>query len=193
MFYNIKPVSRYILCMLLLLQAGVANAQEESNIGTVPKFSVHMSSPLGLASKVRVKLEYISADGFAGLAGYTRYWGLYPGNQVMLEGRKYFDAKRRANFFIYTKVEMGDAHGKEYFELFVSNDEFRSLGNYWGVGAGAGWRLSYEKFFMEFSGGLQGVTFNSPQSRNYTEVFFITGPGAVMDLHFSIGLQFDAK
>jgi hypothetical protein len=132
------------------------------------------------------------------LGFYTRYWGVYPGNQFGAEGRKYFANEKggRTNLFVYTKVLAGNADVNEtYAPFWQTQSETRTIvrgGSYVGAGAGGGCRMNYGAFFFEFSFGFKGVGGEGLSSMDVydREIFYLSGPGAVADLHLNFGFQF---
>ncbi|WP_276134232.1 hypothetical protein [Polluticoccus soli] len=74
-----------------------------STIGETPRFSLHLTSPLGAMTKGGLKLEGITASGVAVLGFYTRYWGIFPGNQFGVEGAGILSMKKATiQIFFYT-------------------------------------------------------------------------------------------
>ncbi|WP_276134233.1 hypothetical protein [Polluticoccus soli] len=56
--------------------------------------------------------------------------------------------------------------------------------------------MNYGVFFLEFSFGLKGVDGDGSSSMDASmdrlfdrEIFYLSGPGAVVDLHLNLGIQ----
>lgn len=194
---------KYALLIMatLTLSASSNNAlafdRGANTIGETPRFSLHLTSPLALTTKGGLKLESIMSSGWAVLGCYTHYWGLYPGDQFAVEGRKYFvnEKDNCTNLFLYGKVLGGNADVNESYAPFWEQQQPKNIkigGSYMGAGAGGGCRMNYGMFFFEFSFGLKAVGGDGPSSMDGLldrEIFYLSGPGAVVDLHLNLGFQ----
>ena len=177
-----------MLKKLLLLASGVilCTADEAS-----AQFSLFFSSPLGLISKERVKLEYRLNDQNALLLSTAVYWGLCPGVQSYAEYRNYHFVTKKTEMFFYGKVGggNGDEHGIDAgdsgpFSYFLS-------------GGGMGYHFNMGKqqsFFMDLAFGLKYCQLvNVDPNGGNTQLFYITGPGSIVDINLHLGFKFNNK
>lgn len=161
------------------------------SFGQKTNVAIHISNPLGAFNKLGCKIE-LRSNRMGFLLTATRYFDIaiphYPGTQLGTEWR-YYSAKdtlsKKENFF-YSKLIVGHQEDRAR-----SGDGFTSTnivpeGYYGGIGIGIGRRYNFKQFFLEVNGGLKGVFSSVKQELP----FYLTGPGAFIDLHFNFGFQF---
>ena len=185
----------FILITFILLSIFVPLLSQSSAIDSVhterPHYLLHISSPIGLISKIGFKFESRNAS-IGNLVCINRYFkgGLpdYPGTQLAFE-RRYYQAvelsKRSENFF-YAKLLAGyqeerAASGESFFRKSAVPS-----GNYAGLGIGIGRRVNFRHSFLELNGGMKGVLSSAKQDKS----FYITGPASVLELHLNWGFRF---
>jgi hypothetical protein len=148
-------------------------------IAKEPKFGTYLSSPLGLLSKGRAKVEYCIDSNNALLASYARYWGTYPGYLAGIEYHRYSPSTKASKNYLLAKAGYGAlywADGKSpIFEAC-----------YFGIGIGRQWNFSH--FFWDLSGGFKATITNG--IRNGNELFYFPGPGSIVDLNLHFGFRF---
>ncbi len=180
---------------LVLLSLFVPIIAQSASIDSVhterPHYLLHISSPIGLISKIGFKFESRSAN-VGNLVCINRYFNGgfpdYPGTQLAFE-RRYYKAvefsKRSENFF-YAKLLAGyqeerAASGESFFRKSAVPS-----GNYAGLGIGIGRRVNFRHSFLELNGGMKGVLSSAKQDKS----FYITGPASVLELHLNWGFRF---
>lgn len=203
-----------ISALLLVLGAPSVTAfaqEKEEEMATMPKpivppqhtvFAIHFTSPLGLLSKAGVKAEYRFNPQNSLLAGINGYYGFYPGYQAALEYRHYFHKKpkEKAENFIYGKLGVGRSEfsndgpfglwGPYYSTQYNSYYGYSETKDLLLAGAGVGRHFNFGAFFMEINGGLKATLMDPIGIDDNYRMFYITGPGAILDLHFNFGFQF---
>lgn len=152
------------------------------------KFAIHVFNPISLFQKAGVKLEYRTTKLGLLISGKQYYgnWPRYPGTQLALEARLYKTPQGRKEDFVYGKIIGGHQQA-----VNASGDGFLrrqqvDAGDYYGAGIGVGRRINFNHFFFEMNGGLKYIY----SDVNQENVFYITGPGSILDVHFCIGIQF---
>lgn len=140
---------------------------------------------LGLLNKIRCKIEYRIKNNQAIQLSCSRHYGFVnPGAQTYLEYRQYTKKKERIENYVYGKAGYGKS--------------FTFGGNYAIFGAGFGQKINLGKkqaFFIQFSEGLKfcptisGDVEGEPGS-GFRGLFYILGPGAVIELNISFGYRF---
>lgn len=164
--------------------------------------AIHLSNPMLLLSKAGVKGEFRITPHHSALVGYTRYWGLFPGWQANAEYRYYIGRlNRRYNFFGYARGGYGEAKFDPVFQsdhnfsfplLALPRRTFPEF-NYYFAGIGGGLHVNIKVFFLEAMLGIKGTLRNNTEDRYYyhgAPIFYITGPGALIDAHINFGFQF---
>lgn len=124
------------------------------------------------------------------LYGIQYYGSLpdYPGTQLGVEWRKYALAKstKRSENFLYVKLLSGHQQQRDQYGSGFTNHFAVPEGYYYGAGLGIGKHLNFNRFFLDFNGGLKIV--KSTVSQDIS--FFLTGPASYLDIHFNLGFQF---
>ena len=182
----------FSLFVLLSVSCSVTRAQYLD-----PHYAIHLTSPIGLLSKGGIKVEYRINLQNALLAGYTQYWGFFPGYQGNFEYRKYFAAGRSTSEnFIYAKAGVGFAdyhYISDYYQHDLFGDEkynYKAPGTYALAGGGIGRHINFDWFFIELNAGLK---FSQVIGRAHVyneRLFYTTGPGSIADFNFHFGVQF---
>ena len=187
-----KKVLFSLFVLLSVLAGTVSRAQYLD-----PHFGIYFTSPLGLLSKGGVKLEYRVNQTNALLLGYTQYWGFFPGYQGNFEYRMYFPARKsKSENFIYAKGGMGFADytaQTNYKQVNDFGDEKKydlAPGTYVLAGGGIGRHINIDWFFIELNAGLKfAQVIGAPHVYN-ERLFYLTGPGSIVDFNFHFGVQF---
>ncbi|MES2704763.1 MAG: hypothetical protein V4649_19130 [Bacteroidota bacterium] len=182
---------RLLLLLFLGLIGGNCLAQDVPILPPPPKprmFAFYLSSPLGLLSKGRVKLEFYATRENSISASVCRYWGLFPGYQATLEYRHYFvPPHRHSENFIYAKGGYGDCEALVGGIFFPTNEQ--GPGQFAIAGGGVGRHFNFGRrraFFIDAAAGLKGAFV----SQSAGQLFYTLGPGSIVDLNFHFGWQF---
>ncbi len=176
-------MKRFYYCLTILLCM--------TSIETNAQIAIYQSNPLGLASKERVKLEYRINNNNSVLFAGTAYWGLCPGAQGYAEYRNYHFTTRRTEMFFYGKAGIGN--GNEHGIDAGSTGPF----TYILAGGGMGYHFNIGEskvFFMDLSLGLKGCQriITDPNGGSI-QLFYISGPGSIVDINFHFGFQIGRK
>jgi hypothetical protein len=149
----------------------------------------HIGSPTGLSTKVRLKAEVRLDSVHSLLLCGALFWGYYPGYQVGLEYRRYLPQHRRGETYIYG--EGGTGNSVAVFNTHpYPEDDFTGPIYYGGVGLGR--HINMGNFFFDFNGGIRITAVSNYPTGWDREAYSVTGPGAILRLNFSFGLQFPA-
>ncbi len=157
-------------------------------------FSVQMTNPLSVLSKVGLVLEFRGGQESLNL-GLTNNMYAYKGVQYKMEYQHYIRTIYRNEYFWYIKGIGGNA---EYIadKLGTFGDKSkRNAGpaDYYGGGAGFGRRFNFNHWFISMNGGLKYVFLPEnfrDENKELFRVFYATGPGSIIDLNFRFGYQF---
>jgi hypothetical protein len=148
------------------------------------------------------------------MAGYYTYRGAYPGFMTDLDlrfySRKYY--RHRINNWVYQNFF--------YYRSFIGlagfdSDKLTFMGYEKGVtwyekgyvGNSIGWGRRYSKVFAEdrtkgrkiglfgaIKVGARYSTFSldpiEPEARQYYRMFYTTGPGSILEVNMSVGIQY---
>ena len=161
------------------LANGQETLKEHFNYQTRGPIGIDFST--GLFNKFRFRVEYRINQNTSILGSFAAYYGLNPGRQLFLEGRKYFNQKQKSELYVYGKV----GHG-------ISTTY---NGQYGLIGLGFGQRIypfKKQSFYLQFN---QGVKYCQTISGNvdiepgsgFSGLFYLIGPGSMIDLNISIG------
>lgn len=144
-------------------------------------FAVHATSPLGLRSKAGLKLELRSRNTSV-LMGVTAFYGLFPGRQFSIEGRRYLEWERgkRGQLYLYAKG-IGGRSKVDSENSWVDSDLY-------GGGLGFGQHINLRHFFLDLNGGFKIIKVAHTPDLTFFQ-FYVAGPGAVVDMHFNFGFQ----
>ncbi len=157
-------------------------------------FAAHVYSPLSAFYKVGTTLEY-RRHFVSYKASYFKYYGVYPGRQASFEYDLYLPTKSNKEYYIYTKGVAGNADYDNTKLSFFSYDALIAVKStfYGGGGVGLGRRYNYKHLFFNWSAGVKYVALDldsdDKNNRNLYRLFYATGPGALLDVHFSAGFQ----
>ena len=189
-------MSKFTLATLLLLSAYCTSYAYDPIHGKIRHFSISITNPLSAASKIggvaemRLRLSALEI-------GFTNYMVMsaYPGKQYKLEYLKFINTWRRNEFFWYLKILGGNSTYKSENLSFLGDKTNTTVGpvDYYGGGAGMGYRFNFNKFILTVNGGLKYVALpeNLPdQQRDNFRIFYATGPGSIIDFNFKLGYQF---
>ena len=186
-----KKILSGIFILMSLLSYQKADAQYLD-----PRYALHISNPLGMLTKIGIKAEYRLNLHHAFLGSYTNYSGFFPGYQVAIEYRVYYETRRKADNLIYGKLGGGFADYKSknsYKDITIFGDGRTydaAPGNYFFPGAGVGRHFNFDWFFMEVNCGLKFAIVTKPPEVYNEHIFYLTGPGAIPDINFHFGIQF---
>ncbi len=169
-----------LICDHVIAQKSPVDNQKESKRSPV---SIDINT--GLYSKLRLKMEYRLNNRDALQFSFSRHYGaVNPGTQIYLEYRYYQLKKKHIEKYFYGKAGYGKA--------------FTLGGNYAIAGAGIGQKVNLsakEAFFFQFSQGFKicptiSGDIEAGPSSGFRGLFYIIGPGAVIDLNISFGFRF---
>lgn len=183
-----KAPLRFVISLLAILCCLQGRAQLLE-----PRIAVHFSNPLGYLSKVGIKGEFRINPATALLLNFTQYWGFFPGQQAYVEFRRYFKTNSFAENFIYGKAGGGYS---TYHPVSISIDGINNSntyydpGTYFFGGGGVGRHINLGAFFIDMNLGLKLTAVTAPHPPYNEHIFFSTGPGAIPDLNFHFGFQF---
>ena len=161
--------------------------------------AAHVTNPLGAGSKGGGGLEFRNKD-YSYYAQYTKFWGGYPGTQYMVEYDKFIPSRSNQEFFIFLKGYSGDAtFDNKKLSLFGQTDEI-IVGprTYGGGGFGFGRRTHKKVLYYDWRVGVKYTALTPIDSGNDVldkamnamfRLFYFTGPGSILDVHFTCGLQ----
>jgi hypothetical protein len=162
----------------------ICTIQAQSN-----KAAIHLSNPLVLLAKAGLKVEYRTDKTGYLLMGKLYYGGLprYPGEKVEAIVRNYWnlEGSRHENFF-YGKLVAGHLQNYDGSGSGFTRIQNVPESNYYGVGVGVGRHYNFDRYFFEVIAGLKYVKPDVSQEAP----FYISGPGSVIDLNFTVGIQF---
>ena len=187
------------LLIILFILASVLSGSLARAQYLDPHFAVYLSNPLGVLSKAGVKFEYRLNLQNALLLGYDQYWGFFPGYQAAFEYRMYFTDRSRTSSsenFIYGKAGMGFAdytENNDHPQLSILGDgrnNYDAPGTYVFGGGGVGRHFNFGRFFMDINAGLKFAEVTSPPAVYNEHLFYLTGPGSLVDINFHFGVQF---
>lgn len=155
------------------------------------RFSVHVTNPLGLASKRGVRLQYRLSSVNSVLLGYRQYYGFFPGYQAFGEFHRYFALQNAENeAFFYGKMGVGNAgySPKSYYK--GDDGPYGTVDGYLFFGGGVGKRINLGHFFIEGNMGLKLAQPIEKKDDYNKNLFYWLGPGSFLDCGLHFGLQF---
>lgn len=165
--------------LFLLLLPFFCSAQTDTSKG----YTLYVNQPFGLSTKLRFSLEKSVSEHYSLLLYYTNFYGLVPGVQSYLELRRYNPNKK--DFFVYTKVGAGNS--------------FKTNTVYGIFGIGVGEKIYFDKKQRFSIVCIQGVKAcpnvigdENPDTATggLGGLFFLIGPGSIIDLNFNLGYKF---
>ncbi|MBC7553600.1 MAG: hypothetical protein H7257_06435 [Taibaiella sp.] len=163
------------------------------------RFAAHVTSPLGLASKIGGELESRTGN-FSNLFMYTKYYGAFAGKQYGYEMQKHFNSKSPHQFYIYLKLAAGEAtfDNKKLSMIGHTQDIVVGPMGYAGAALGVGRRYNYGVLFFRWNLGLKYYAIADAPSKddiyataqhNMFRLFYFTGPGSIVEANLHFGLQ----
>lgn len=166
---------RYLIKLSLLVLFTPTTLQ------TNAQSAIYINQPLGMLSKIRLTYETSIDSNYSLLINYTNFYGLVDGHQGLIELRKYnIKHTKNLNFFKYLRGGVGKSTGTE--------------GLYGIIGLGVGERITFGKrVFLACRQGVKYIQGNGNYDtapNPFKGFFYISGPGAVVDLNFDIGYTF---
>ena len=178
----------------MLLWAGLSQkavAQYFQNSPYTPyRWSVHVSNPLGMGSKMGAKLQYRFGSANSALLGYRKYYGVFPGTQISGEYHRTFSIQNGENeAFFYGKAGLGNATYQTTSYYNGDGKTSADPGRYIFAGGGVGKRINRGHFFLE---GNIGVKLSQPfekVSGINEKIFYILGPASFLDCGIHLGFQ----
>jgi hypothetical protein len=173
------------LFVFLWVQTSNLKAQDlTKNARIANPLTFYVGNPIGYVTKFRIKGEVGLSSNYSLLGCYTRFYGIVSGEHYYLELRKYTDA---AQSFKYLKVGGGQS---------FPESSYRTGGQYILVGAGVGQTIQLNKrFFIQFSEGIKAcvpVPLDAEldtAGNGLRGLFYLTGPGAFIDLNINFGYR----
>lgn len=164
-------------------------------------------APLGLINKVRLKYEKQAGESSSlSYGGYFNfYYGLYPCVRIDLFVRYYFFSEKLNGFYLIVKPGFGYFKTDLVYHYITDrNDtlEHKKQDYYfltYGAGAGVGYQLNLVKnIILDSFITFNFFSFNPPKTllvdnkpyKLTDQLWTITGPGAVINLHLGIGFKF---
>jgi hypothetical protein len=165
------------------------------------KIALHVTNPLGAASKIGGGLEFRKNNN-ATILTYKMFYGAFKGKQYGIELEHFFNNKRPHQYFIYVKGIVGDT------TRFV-NTALSPFGHtqkievgpetYIGAGLGVGRRYNFNSFFVDWQLGLKYCILSGDMDvydseyekarQSMFRLFRFTGPGSIIDAHLTLGIQ----
>lgn len=179
--------NKLILILIFFSVFNFVSAQESTETKNSSKSfinSVYINSPLGLFHGIRIMAEHNLSLDHSILLSLEQYYGVAtPGIQTYLEYRKYNITDKTANFK-YAKIGIG--------QTTVYNGVYALLG------AGFGQQIRFgssKQFSLQFKEGLKlcpaiSGNIEAQNSSVLRGLFYITGPGAFVDLNINFGYKF---
>ena len=151
--------------------------------------TLYQSNPVGLLSKERLLLEVRFAPSHAVMLGHSFYYGYCPGWQSMGVYRYYAKKSGQTELFYYAKVGYGN--GREN-AISLKRDDTAPF-DYALAGGGIGFQVSMgknQRWLFDLSGGLKAFgLFNTTTRRDDFDLFYITGPGSIVDINAHFGFR----
>ncbi len=181
--------------VLLLMTCSALSVQAQidpQKYGLQNRYSISITSPTSLLSKMGVRFEWMQTPNRSVMVGYNQYWGIYPGGEGSAEFRHYGGKPmKQSKGLAYVRL-VGGYCGTGYPRWFPNPGPvyYSFPGGFGGVGVGAGHRFSEDGFFMEISAGGKYVWLLNPNVAGYDLTYFrLLGPGAIADFHLLVGYQ----
>jgi hypothetical protein len=149
-------------------------------------YTIYINQPIGLASKVRISIEKDVSSNYSLLLNYTNFYGLVGGEQSYLELRRYYYEPKKNDFFVYSKMGAGNS--------FQTNTVYGIFG------LGFGEKFYFDKYQRFSFVCIQGFKFcpniigdEDPDTApgGLRGLFYVIGPGSLIDLHFNFGYRFN--
>ena len=157
------------------------------------QFALYQSNPLGAISKARLKVEYRFESRHAVLAAGTVYYGYCPGSQLFGEYRYYAKRKGHSELFYYGKAGYGSSKETAFNRKSYGTGVFE----YALAGGGVGLHVRMgmkQRFLFDLAGGIKSFTILTPTTKfSDLEIFYITGPGSIVDINAHFGLRLSSK
>jgi hypothetical protein len=179
----------------MLLCAGFSQralAQYFHNCPYTPyRWSLHISNPLGMGSKIGGRLQYRFGTANSVLLGYRQYYGVFPGTQISGEYHRTFSIQDGENeAFFYGKAGLGNANYQTTWYYNGEGEMGAEPGRYIFAGGGVGKRINIGHFFIE---GHIGVKLSQPFEKVNgidEKIFYTLGPASFLDCGVHFGFQF---
>lgn len=150
------------------------------------EYTLYINQPIGFLSKVRLTLECKIQPKISILYNITGFYGFTPGLHGYVEWRKYIRQKEKTELAVYALIGAGQSAG--------------AVGFYAIAGGGIGQKiyLDKQKRFslycmqgLKFCPNIIGQHANGDSGFFHSpELFYVTGPAAVLDLKFNFGYRF---
>lgn len=163
--------------------------------------ALHATNPLGAGSKVGAGLELRKLNT-SYIFTYKMYYGAFQGKQYGVEYEHFFNGRKRHQYFFYMKGIMSDSVTfiNNKLSLFgQTQDIVVGPQNYIGAGAGMGRRYNFNVLFFDWQLGFKYCILSGDLDKydseyrkaqqNMFRLFRFTGPGSIVDFHFTLGLQ----
>jgi hypothetical protein len=179
-----------LACNTLLAQRPVYGPRNRIEKG----IAIHFTNPISVLSKIGIMAEYKLGVQRSVMFSYTSYRGYFPGYQVAAAYRQYFqrwsnrDNIRHENF-MYVRAGVGNS---DYTppDWLKDGEAYVAPGDYFFVGCGIGRHYNFGAFFLESILGVKYSGVPVPIANYNERIFYVTGPGAIVEINFNFGFQF---
>ncbi len=156
--------------------------------------AIHIANPLSAMSKFGGMAEVrigLSSFNF----GIQQYIGVYQGSQYRFEYQKYIRTPWRNEYYWYLRTLGGNAlYDAKQLETFGDKSKGQAGPvDYYAGGAGFGRRFNFKHLFITMSAGLKYTMLPDnfrDENKELFRLFYVTGPGSIIDLNFRFGYQF---
>lgn len=195
-------MKRFILLPLFILVFFTGNAQIDqwSRAYNWRSYStaLTLTNPASALSKYGVGIEYRRGN-FGYITTYSKYIGYYQGKNYdagmrFYMRRKWEHRKHKWGYedFVYTKLTFGDALlvPNKYSFIGVSDPLENLYYEYIGAGGGYGRRYHRGIFFVTVKAGMKATYAGlAEEDKIYFRLFYLAGPGSVVEASANFGIQ----
>ncbi|MCF8449737.1 MAG: hypothetical protein K9G49_07695 [Taibaiella sp.] len=162
--------------------------------------AITATNPLSAMIKYGGGIEF-RRKRVAYLASYHKYVGAYYGTQYDFENRIYFRKQWMHIYnkwiyqdFFYFRTVVGDMayDGEKFAVLGMKEKRYADPQFYAGFAPGYGRRHQKGAFFFTAKAGVRAMAIPAldKQIKSLYRLFYVTGPGSIIELNFQAGLQF---
>ena len=178
-----KSIILTIIFFILIINI---SAQETKSQHKILKdrnvYSLYINQPIGFSSKIRIKFEKRFITDNSILLTYTNHYGINPGNQFYIELRTYNNEYVKENF---KQIKLGIGESESFSNVYV----------FLGAAIGQKFYLSkLKKVALDITEGLKLPLILKGDPDTATGglggLFFLTGPGSILDINFNFSYQF---
>jgi len=157
-----------------------------------------LTNPANAMSRLGVGIEYRRRN-FSYMSTYNLYTGVYEGKMQDFTWsfylrKKWVHRNRKWYYqdYVYVKLFSGESEyiANKFEAIGLPTNYDRVLYDYAGIGSGYGRRYQRGIFFVSVKGGLRGTYVGlTEEDKLYYRLFYITGPGAVIECTANFGIQ----